>query len=241
MSGKFCVVFAALSPVLAQTQPVFDVASVKATEPARNAQHWSSVDIPSPGYLVAENSSLDELIRFAYSLKEYQVSGPIWLNDASESFDVRAKASPDTPKDQVRVMLQSLLKERFRLAAHRENKVLPIYELVVAKNGPKLKAADPAGRKGTSSGGGNMTATRVTMSDFAYELSRDLKRPVFDKTGITGDFDFKLHYEQGEDSVSSTNAFLTAVQNTLGLRLESAKGPVEILVIDHIEKVPTEN
>src|SRR5580692_12260224 len=77
------LVFAALLPALAQTQtqPTFDVASVKATDPARNAQHWSSVDIPGPGRLVAENSSLDELIRFAYSLKDYHVSGPIWLND----------------------------------------------------------------------------------------------------------------------------------------------------------------
>jgi uncharacterized protein (TIGR03435 family) len=146
------LVFAALLPLLAQNQPqpAFEVASVKPTQHGRNAEGWSrsSVDIPSPGRLVAENSSLDELIRFAYSLQDYQVSGPVWLNDDSESFDILASAPPDTPKAQIRVMLQNLLMERFQLAAHRENKVLPIFELVVGKNGPKLRAADPAGRKG---------------------------------------------------------------------------------------------
>jgi uncharacterized protein (TIGR03435 family) len=245
MRSRRSLVLAALLPILAdaQTQPAFEVASVKPTQHGRNAEGFShsSVDIPSPGRLVAENSSLDELIRFAYSLKEYQVSGPIWLNDDSESFDVLAKASPDTPKAEMRMMLQGLLRERFKLAAHRESKVLPIYELVVDKRGPRLKAADPAGRHRTSSGGGNMTATKVTMTDFAYELSRDLKRPVLDKTGITGAFDFELHWVQAEDSVSSTTAFLTAIRDTIGLKLQSAKGPVEILVIDHIEKIPTEN
>jgi uncharacterized protein (TIGR03435 family) len=237
--------FTALLPLLAQTQtqPAFDVASVKPTQHGRNAERLSrsSVDIPSPGRLVAENSSLDELIRFAYSLKDYQVAGPVWLNDDSESFDVLAGASPDTPKAQMRVMLQTLLMERFQLAAHRENKILPIFELVVGKNGPKLKPADPAGRKGTSSGGGNMIAANVTMADFAYQLSRQLKRPVFDKTGIAGAFDIHLRYAQEDDHASTAPSLFTAIQETTGLKLESSKGPVEVLVIDHIEKVPTEN
>jgi hypothetical protein len=93
-------------PVLGQPQapPAFEVASVKPTQHGRNAEGWShsSVDIPSPGRLVAENSSLDELIRFAYRLKDYQVSGPVWLNDDAESFDVVAKAPPDTPRQHMR-------------------------------------------------------------------------------------------------------------------------------------------
>jgi uncharacterized protein (TIGR03435 family) len=190
---------------------------------------------------VAENSSLDELIRFAYSLKDYQVSGPVWLNDDSESFDVLAKASPDTPDDQVRVMLQTLLMERFKLTAHRESRLLPIYELVVGKNGPELQAADPAGRKGTSSRGGNMSAKNVTLTDFAYALSRRLKRPVFDKTGITGAYDINLHYAREEDGASTAPSLFTAIQETIGLRLVAAKGPVEILIVEHIEKMPTEN
>jgi uncharacterized protein (TIGR03435 family) len=242
--NAFLALIAALT-VLAQTQtpPAFEVASVKPTQHGRNADGWSrsSVDIPSPDRLVAENSSLDELIRFAYDLKDYQVSGPVWLNDDSESFDIVAKAPPGYSKDQVRVMLQVLLMGRFKLAAHRETKVLPIYELVVGKNGPKLKGAAPASRKGTSSGGGKLTATKVTMADFAYELSRQLNRPVLDKTEIAGVFDITLRYAREDDGASIDPPLFTAIQDTLGLKMEAAKGPIEILVIDHIEKAPTEN
>ena len=235
----------ALLPGLAQSQapPAFDVASVRSTQHGRNAEGWShsSVAIPSPGRLVAENSSLDELIRFAYNLKEHQISGPIWLNDDSESFDIRAEAPSSTPKEQMRVMLQTLLADRFKLAAHRDNKVLPIYELVMGKNRPRLKSAHPGGRMSTSSGGGMMRATNVTMAEFAYQLSRQVKRPVLDKTGISGAFDVTLHYAADVDYVSTAPSLFTAVQETTGLRLKPAKGSVEILVIDHIEKTPTEN
>jgi uncharacterized protein (TIGR03435 family) len=245
MRRPACLALMAVLPVLAQSQtvPTFDVASVKPTQHGRNAEGWSrsSVDIPSPDRLVAENSSLDELIRFAYDLKDYQVAGPVWLNDDYECFDIVAKAAHGYSKTQMRMMLQTLLKQRFKLAEHRENRVLPIYELVVGKNGPKLKAADPAGRKGTSSGGGKLTATKVTMADFAYELSRQLNRPVIDKTGISGAFDITLHYSRDEDSAPADPPLSTAIQETLGLKLESTKGPIEVIVVDHIEKSPTEN
>jgi uncharacterized protein (TIGR03435 family) len=232
-------------PALAQSQtgPAFDVASVKPTQHGRNAEGLSrsSVEIPSPDRLVAENSSLDELIRFAYDLKEYQVAGPVWLNDDSECFDVVAKAGSGYSKAQIRMMLQTLLKQRFKLAEHRENRVLPIYELVVGKRGPKLRDADPSGRKGTSSGGGKLTATKVTMADFAYQLSRQLNRPVIDKTNVSGAFDITLRYSRDEETASADPPLSTAIQETLGLKLESTRGPIEVLVVDHIEKAPTQN
>jgi uncharacterized protein (TIGR03435 family) len=193
MGSKLHLAFVALLPLLAhtQTQPAFDVASIKPTQHHRDANGFSRslADVPSPGRFVGENSSLDELIRFAYNLMDYQVSGPKWLNDESVSFDIIAKASPETPKTQMRVMLQTLLRERFKLAAHPITKILPIYELVVDKGGPKLNAAARESRRGISSGGGDMIATRVTMAFFAEVLSRDLKRPVVDKTGLAGAFD----------------------------------------------------
>jgi uncharacterized protein (TIGR03435 family) len=85
-----------------------------------------------------------------------------------------------------------------------------------------------------------MTAISVTMTEFAYQLSRDLKRSAFDKTGIVGAFDFTLHYVPEQDASSGPSLF-TAIKETMGLKLESAKGPVEILIVDHIEKAPTEN
>ena len=229
-------------PALAQAPATFEVASVKPTQHGRNAEGWShsSVDIPNPGRLVAENSSLDELIRFAYSLKDYQVSGPVWLNDDSESFDIAAKAPPDTSKEQMRTMLQTLLTERFRLAAHREHKMLSIYNLTVGKKGFKLKPAISGEKSQTVSGGGTMVATNLTMAGFAYQLSRQLKYPVFDQTGIEGAFDFTLHYAPEESNSGAPSLFM-AIQETMGLKLESGKGPVETLVIDHIDKTPTEN
>jgi uncharacterized protein (TIGR03435 family) len=235
-----------MAPVIAQTQvrPSFEVASIKPTQHGRNAQGWSrsSVNLPSPNRLVAENSSLDELIRFAYNLKDYQISGPAWLNDDSESFDIDAKAPLDTPKGQIPLMLQTLLEERFKLTAHRENEIMPVFDLVVDKNGPTLKPASPGGRRGTSSGGGTMTATSVTMTEFAYQLARELKRPVLDKTEIAGAFDVTLHYSpESDEDTSVAPSIFTAIQKTIGLRLRSAKGPVEILIIDHIDKSPTPN
>src|SRR5947209_2317895 len=150
----------------------------------------------SRGLLVAENSSLDELIRFAYQLKDYQISGPSWLNADSECFDVQAKAPVDTSKKQVRLMLQALLEERFKLATHRETRLLASYELLPAKSGAKLQATThPDQRATTSSAGGDVKATNVSMTEFAYQLSRFLGRPVLDKTDIKGAFDFAFRYD----------------------------------------------
>jgi uncharacterized protein (TIGR03435 family) len=235
-------VLLAVLPMVGQPPPAFDVASVKPSQPRRNAEggSYSSVDVVSPGRLVAENSSLDELIRSAYDLKDYQVFGPAWLNDQSESFDIVAKASPDTPEKQMWTMLQTLLAERFKLVAHREKRMLPAYDLVVSKKGFQLKPATSGGRRSTASQGGNLIATHLTMADFAYQLSRELKRPVFDKTGMAGAFDFTLHYSPGQDASGGPSLF-TAIQETIGVRLESVREPVEVLVVDHIEKRPTEN
>jgi len=127
------IVLLATLPALswAQAPPAFEVASVKFTSHGRASDGWShsSVSIPSPGRFAAQNSSLDELVRYAYELKDYQVIGPAWLNDDSECFDIEAKEAPDSSNKQVRLMLQALLVDRFRLAVHRETRMLPVYEL----------------------------------------------------------------------------------------------------------------
>lgn len=228
----------------AQTPPTFEVASVKPAahgKPDAQGNSRSSAGAVSPGNFVAENNSLDELIRFAYHLNEYQVVGPPWLNDKSESFDIIAKAPPETSREQMRPMVQHLLIERFKLAAHTETRQRTIFELVRGKNEPKLKAADSAGRKGVASSGGRVSATKVTINDFAVALSRFLKQPVFDKTGITGTFDITFQYALDGDVSSGAPSLFTAIKEATGLVLKSGKGPVEILVVDHIEKSPTAN
>jgi uncharacterized protein (TIGR03435 family) len=228
--------------------PAFEVASVRLTQHGRGPDGWSrsSVSSPSPGNFSATNASYAECIRWAYQVKDYQVLGPEWLPSDEASYDIVAKAPPDTPPAQIRLMVQRLLAERLKLALHRETRTLPIYELVVAKNGPNLsksglQKSGADGHQGTSSRGGHVTATHVSMAELAYQISRWTHRPVFDKTGIKGEFDFTLDYSTDDRDTSSAPSLFTALQQQLGLKLEASKGPVEVLLIDHAERIPTEN
>jgi uncharacterized protein (TIGR03435 family) len=224
--------------------PAFEVASVRLTRNGRNADGWShsSVSSPSPGNFSATNASYAECIRWAWQVKDYQVLGPDWLNSDEASYDIVAKALPDTPLAQIRLMVQRLLAERLKLALHRETRTLPIYELGVARNGPKLPKPSADGRQSTHSQGGHVKATHVSMAELAYQISRWTGRPVFDKTGIEGAFDFTLDYAPDDrDTSGGLPSLFTAVQQQLGLKLEAARGPVEVLLIDHAERIPTEN
>jgi uncharacterized protein (TIGR03435 family) len=116
----------------------------------------------------------------------------------------------------------------------------------VAKNGPNLsksglQKSGADGRQSTNSRGGHVTATHVSMAELAYQISRWTGFPVFDKTGIKGEFDFTLDYAPDDRDTNSVPSLFTAVQQQLGLKLEATKGPVEVLVIDHAERIPTEN
>lgn len=225
--------------------PTFEVASLRMTQHGRGPDGWSYSDagIKSPGSFVAVNSSLDELIRWAYNIKDYQVIGPEWRNDDSACYDINAKFPPGTPREQVRLMLQTLLAERLKVAAHRETRTLAGYQLVVFKNGPKqLQPSAEGSRTSTWSRGGDVTATHVSMSEWAYQLSRYTHQAVFDKTGIAGYFDFKLNYSPDFSQESDTHPSLfVALQEQLGLKLESAKIPVDVVVVDRAERIPAEN
>ena len=240
--GKFMVVrlLVALCPVVLLAQPpaAFESASVKPAAHGRNASGWSYSDIriPSPGHLEATNSRLDELIRYAYAIKDYQLSAPHWLSDDALSFDVSATA-PSASEAEIRTMLQKLLVERFHLQAHREPRDLPVYRLVAAKRGPKLKLAasdtnPPSIKSNSGTNGGGLTATSVSMSDFADGLSHELNRPVLDQTNVTGRYDISLQYDE--------TGIIPAVQQ-LGLRLESGKEKVDVLIVDNIDRKPAEN
>jgi uncharacterized protein (TIGR03435 family) len=223
--------------------PAFDVASVKRTQHSRNADGLSisDVKIASPGRLVATNASLDECIRWAYEAKEYQISGPDWLNSDAASYDIEAKAPPNTPAKQIRLMMQTLLAERFKLVLHRETRVLPVYALVVAKNGPKLQEVNSEGGAGLSSEGGpngvRVTSPKAAMAGLAHRLSLDVGRPVLDRTELKGFFRITLEWSREGDGPS----IFAAIQEQLGLKLEGTKAPIEILVIDRAQRAPTYN
>ncbi len=211
----------------AQTQPAFDAASVKAIDPGDNRTSYSSHN--------EFMGSLQSLIWFAYGVEDYRISGgPKWLT--TDKFDVIYK--PSGP--QAKLMLRTLLAERFKLAVHTETRQMPVYALVVAKGGPKMEKADAPGGSG---GGPAMIQGTMEMSTLADNyLSSTLRRRVIDQTGLTGAYKLSLKWTPDDKTVTDNSppSLFTAIQEQLGLRLESTKGPVEILVIDHAEK-PTEN
>ena len=256
-----------ISPPVAVTAAtsVFEVTTVKLNKSGNSGSH-SNLD---NGRFTASNILLKKLIQYqAYGIPEPRiVGGPKWLS--SERFDIEAKADSSTVdrlrtlgRDQRRLqtqaMFQQLLADRFKLAVHWETRELPVYALVVAKNGPHVhEAKELDGNSHTSASTGQFTARGVTMADMArtltQELSGELGRVVIDKTGIAGQYDVVLKWtpdsgtastSSGADStalpVDSGPSIFTAIQEQLGLRLESTKGPVQVLVIDHVE-MPSEN
>jgi uncharacterized protein (TIGR03435 family) len=230
---------------LAQNPPQFDVATIKPAplqEQGRTSTRMSSDT--DTGKLHYTNVNLKEIIAQAYKVQEYQVSGPGFI--LTERFDIVAQFPPHTDGNRIPPMLQALLADRFKLTTHRETKELPIYSLVVAKGGPKFKAADSSPHMSVDSSRSHwhVTAT-VTMQRFAEFLTDEAGRPVVDKTNLTGAYDMTLDW--AVDNNANTNdasngpSLFTALQEQLGLKLDSAKGPVETIVVDHAERTPTEN
>jgi bla regulator protein BlaR1 len=253
--------FAALACIAASGQdkakPAFEVASIK---PAKPGQRGMRVEFDPGGRFVASNMSLRFLIQQAYGIKDFQIVGaPAWAG--SEHYDIVAKpeSGVELGRDSLRPMMEALLVERFKLVVHRETKELPIYSLVVAKSGSKLKeSAGEQGRVMQRFGRGEVNLEGATMVMLVTMLAQQLGRNVIDNTGLTGHYDIKLQWtpdeslrgpgdgggppppESAAPPDNSGPSLFTAVQEQLGLKLESSKGPVEIVVIDHVEKA-TEN
>ncbi len=187
--------------------------------------------------------SLIDLIGDAYHHDRYQITGEqSWMN--SERYDLQANAPGETAptQDDLRRMFRALLADRFQLKVHMETKVLPTYALVVGKNGPKLKESTADEYRQTGSGGRNarMTFTKATMEQLAGNLYYSVGRPVLDKTGLRGSYDFTLDWtpDYGGPPAADSNGvdIFTALQEQLGLKLEPQRAPIEMLVIDHAER-----
>ncbi len=238
--------------------PVFAVATVK---PARNANGMSFLRFTTNGLLI-QNFSLQEILREAFGMESDRIVGlPGWAQ--VERFDVDAKVDDsDIAKlgqltiEQRPAMLVPLLVDRFNLKFHHEQRDLPIYNLVVAKGGPKLKEsnAELAARYMHPMGAGHLEASGTPLTVLARYLSRQLGRTVYDKTGLTGRYDYTLQwtpdnrlgpYPGGSNGDAPDSALkpdlFTALREQLGLKLESQKEPTDVVVIDHISKVPSEN
>ncbi len=221
--------------------PAFEVATIRQVPPsARGDAVWSP---PGNGKFMATNVSVAFLIKMAFEVDDNQiVEKPSWLE--SELYDVVAKAESDIPltRAQLRPRLQNLLQQRFHLVTHREMRMVRGYALVVVKSGPKLMPTSgdhPPGYR-VYVGAGELNGLNWSMPTLAAMLRAPAGLPVIDKTGIAGSYDIKLDFAPDLEADSSLPSLFTALQETLGLKLESQKVPVEMLVIDHVDRVPTE-
>jgi uncharacterized protein (TIGR03435 family) len=329
----FVLTVLAAGAAFAQTTPdqlTFEVASVKPAAPPTDGRLMVGVrggpGTPDPGQATFSNVTQRLLLAKAYGVQDYQISGPGWID--TERYEIVVKVPKGATKEQFMVMLQNLLAERFKLTLHHETKELPLYALVVAKNGPKLKesAAPPpptdgsAGPDGAGAGYGGpplgpgpgsgpppgpppgdggmprpqmgkdgfpqlppgagrgavmmmmingrarMMGNGQPISKLADALSRQLGRPVVDQTGLKANYDFTLDFDpeggmggrgrmmmpgppHGGDGdgpaanppESENPGLFTALQEQLGLKLEQKKGPLDLLIVDHSEKVAAEN
>jgi uncharacterized protein (TIGR03435 family) len=225
---------------LAQSRtPAFDVASVK---PYRNGGNESSIGRDG-ARITLNHVSLRDCIMFAYSIpsgREYELTGPGWMD--TERFDIEATAPADTSREQVREMLQSLLAERFSLKTHRESKRVNAYELITAKDGARLKATESDDGAFTFRDG-RVIVRAFSMDAFADRLSGPafrLDRPVLNRTGMQGAFDFTLEWAPLGQSEPGPSLF-TALQEQLGLKLDARQTEVRILVVDRVDRIPTAN
>jgi|SRR5579872_560846 len=236
MRLRFLLVLAGVAAAFGQS---FEAASVKPNRSGSNSSSSRSDD----NWFRAENVSLKLLIERAYGIADYSISGPAWLGDAR--FDITAKQASGTPIGQLPLMLQSLLKERFGLAVHREQKSISGYALGLGKKPPTLHPKPADGELHTSFGPGKLKGTDVSMADLASILSRQLNEPVQDQTRLPGVFDVTLEWNpelaQNDAPSDRLPSIFTAVQEQLGLKLQAQKIRVEVLVVDHVERVPTEN
>jgi uncharacterized protein (TIGR03435 family) len=233
--GFGAIVFSLVLSAQSTPGPTFEVASVKPAAPSQTPAGRAST---SGDRVTMINTTVSNVIGRAYGVKFYQIDGPPWI--LTERYDILAKAPDNTPKDQIPLMLQSLLAERFKLTIHRETRELPVYELIVAKPSPKLKKTDPSAPFGVDSGHREL---RTTMPQLADLITRMVGRPVLDKTNLAGWYDLPLELsmeEVGGIDKSSRPSIFTSVQES-GLKLESRKDPVEIIVVDGGTKTPTEN
>lgn len=232
--------------------PSFDVASIKVSR-VRPMGHMDAVRPPDirtePDRLTIRSVRLQSIIAWAYNVKDFQVTGPGWFTD--ERYDIVAKAGAPVLEEQLRAMLQTLVAERFKVELHRQTKETSLYALVVAKGGPKIEESSGDGPQTFGGRGMKAEARNTTMTQLADALPNMMRAPVLDMTGLKGKYNFAVdltsyiavpqQHLPGEPPPDPAVIISQAISDQLGLRLEPRKAPLEMIIVDHAEKVPVEN
>jgi uncharacterized protein (TIGR03435 family) len=241
----------------AQSRPAFDVASLKPSPPLTGDLININLGTARHGLLTLSNACLADCLRYAYSItNNEQIAGPDWIKFKDVRFDIQAKAPADTPLPRLREMLQTLLTERFKLESHTSQKSMSFVALVVGKNGPKIvEGVEDSDASHNSFIPGKIISNRIPMATLVTLLSRFLGETVVDMTGMKGWYAVNLEWtpEPPESrrppesqpaapaDVAPGPTIFSAVESQLGLKLEHRKGPLDIMVIDHAERVPVGN
>jgi uncharacterized protein (TIGR03435 family) len=228
-------------PMAADAHPSFAVATIKPHDP--NSRH-QGFDTNGERFTI-RNESVTSLIMFAYSIDKHQVvDAPDWIHNDTYDIEGKTDTEGEPSLHQQQEMVQKLLAERFQLKFHRDKRELPIYAVRVVKGGAKLKpAADPNAQPDQQGSGHGteqtITYTSASMADFIMGEQFFADRPLVDQTGLDGRYDFSIRYTYDESKATGPNAppgLFTAVQEQLGLKFEPTKAPVEVLVIDRVER-----
>lgn len=237
--GIVPVFLCSVASIIAQSQ--FDAATLKSSPPTEGDLIYINLGRIQNGRVTLTNASLSDCLKFAYSIvADAELVGPDWIRSKAIRFDIVAEAPPDTPRERMLLMLQALLAERLKVAVHHESRELAYLALVQAKNGPKMRKADanPTPPKAPMISG-SIVSNGMSMQTLTLLLSRFQRETVLDQTGLDGLFEIKLEWSPNQNTDGP--ALPTALQEQLGLRLESHKGPADVLVVDSAEKIPADN
>ncbi|HVW10087.1 MAG TPA: TIGR03435 family protein [Bryobacteraceae bacterium] len=245
------LVLLSCAPAFAQSQR-FEAVSIHLSEPGQRSSEFHT----RPGFLMVRNFSLHGCIEWAYNLRPLQIEGPAWLRDESIDIDARAE-NHQADDDDIRLMLQSLLADRFGLKARKSKKEQQVFLLTLGKDGPKFHAQGTAdgssfnpspgdGPSGFSEDKTGAMAHHVSMYALADKLSELLNRIVIDRTGLEGNYDLRIdvtpYLAMGGDGKPDIMSIIFAgLNDQLGLTVEAGRELVELLTIDSINKTPTAN
>jgi uncharacterized protein (TIGR03435 family) len=220
----------------ADAQPAFEVASIKPHVPGSNAGR------SDPGRFVG-TFSITNLTMMAYGLETgQQLIRPEWANTVF--FDINAKMPAGANKEQIPGMLRTLLASRFGLTAHEESRMMPVYQLMVGKDGPKMREVEASRFIDQTLRSPRFVRGHFTMPRLAFLLTEILDRRVLDATGLKAIYNVDLEWAPNDEPAppaSDKPSLFQALQQQLGLKLEAGRAPAKVVVVDHVERVPTEN
>lgn len=218
------------------------MASIKPSAAEVKFEHDGKTET-SPGAVIMRDVTLATCIKWAYAVQDSQIAGPAWLQ--SEHFDILAKADNPAAVEQLKLMMRTLLTDRFSLAFHNEKKELRSYVMTVARGGHKLRESPDNAKPSRQNSANGTVAKALTMAEFASFIAGPLQTPVVDMTGLKGRYDFTLDFTaylpadaktMRVDFADTNGIIISALQGELGLKMESKKELVDVMVIDHVAR-----